>query len=448
MDTPIVLAVIALLLVLLAMRVPVAFSLAISGSIGLLWLYNVGHVTNVLGSVPFSMTATFTLTIVPMFILMGMFALRANIAENVFIIANRVVGRVPGGLGVATVMACAGFAAVSGSSIGTAATMSQLSVGHMRKAGYRESFATGLVAVAGTLGVMIPPSTFLVLYAVLAGESVSAMLAAGLVPGVISALSYVAYIMIVARRNVETPASQTLEQGVEGAREELMERALFRDLPWRSVGYIGILVIVVLGGIYSGVFTSTEAAAAGAFSALIILIIESAKGGLKAIVSGVKDALLKTAETTSMVFFIIVASGILSTFLVSAGVTRAIGDWATGLNIAPHLVLALLLLTLIPLGMFLESTSMLIITVPLIYPIAMEFGFDGIWLGILIVKLIEMGMVTPPVGIIGFVVSGASGAKSETVFRGIIPFTVIDLAVIALIFMVPEIVLFVPDLID
>ena len=326
--------------------------------------------------------------------------------------------------------------------------MSQLSVGHMRKAGYRESFATGLVAVAGTLGVMIPPSTFLVLYAVLAGESVSGMLAAGLVPGVISALSYDAYIMVVARKNVDQASGSTLEQGIEGAREELMERALFRELPWRSVGYIGVLVLVVLGGIYSGVFTSTEAAAAGAFSALIILIIESAKGGWKAIVSGVKDALLKTAETTSMVFFIIVASGILSTFLVSAGVTRAVADWATGLNVPPHLVLAVLLLTLIPLGMFLESTSMLIITVPLIHPIAMEFGFDGIWLGILIVKLIEMGMVTPPVGIIGFVVSAASGTKSETVFRGIVPFTVIDLAVITLIFMVPEIVLFVPGLLD
>ncbi|MDX2376351.1 TRAP transporter large permease [Microbacterium sp. LRZ72] len=462
--------------VLLAVKVPVAVSLAGAGGLGLILLQGFGYASNTLGAAPFTTSASFTLTIIPMFILMGMLAVHANIADNVFAVANHFVRRAPGGLGVATVMACAGFAAVSGSSIGTAATMARLSVEQMRAKGFPASLATGIVAIAGTLGVMIPPSTFLVLYAVLAGESVAAMLAAGIVPGLLSALGYIIYIMIVGQRTIRRETDHAdLAQAVDAARAELRSKRgasgakgaapvdtmtpvtsdhdgpaakpRLRSLPWRGVVYIGILFTVVLGGMYSGVFTATESAAMGALAALMILVVENRRKGLRSILRSFRRSLLDTGETTAMVFFIIIGSAILSTFFVAAGVTQAISDWVGGLPWPPMLVMALLLLCLVPMGMFLESMSILVITVPILYPIATEFGFDGIWLGIMIVKLIEIGMVTPPVGILAFVVSGSTGVKPETVFRGVLPLVSIDLVTTTLLFLVPAITLFLPTFI-
>lgn len=468
---------------LLAIKVPVAVSLAGAGGLGLILLQGFGYASNTLGAAPFTTSASFTLTIIPMFILMGMLAVRANIAENVFAVANHFVRRAPGGLGVATVMACAGFAAVSGSSIGTAATMAKLSVDQMRAKGYPASLATGIVAIAGTLGVMIPPSTFLVLYAVLAGESVSQMLAAGIIPGLLSALGYITYIMVVGQRTIRRHAGGDLSEAVDDARAELREkresagagraaramstdttvrtaeprtaavkaaiapRPSLRELPWRGVVYIAILFTVVLGGMYSGIFTATESAAMGALAALIILVVENRRQGGRRILRAFRISLLDTAETTAMVFFIVIGSAILSTFFVAAGVTRAISDWVGALPFPPMLVMALLLLCLVPMGMFLESMSILVITVPILYPVAMEFGFDGIWLGILIVKLIEIGMVTPPVGILTFVVAGTTGVKPETVFRGVLPLVGIDFVTTTILFLFPAITLFLPSLV-
>lgn len=469
----VVLLTVVLMIALLAIKVPVGFSLGISGGVGLTLLQGTGYATNTLGSVPFSTTATFTLTIIPMFILMGMLAVRANIAENVFAVANHFVRRAPGGLGVATVMACAGFSAVSGSSIGTAATMAKLSVAQMRAAGYPAPLATGVVAIAGTLGVMIPPSTFLVLYAVMTGESVAQMLAAGILPGLLSALGYVAYIMIAGQRQVRR-TDVDLDQAIGEARAELRGRRLVgRDdagpaatartavaeptapsapsvlaLPWRGVLHIAILFVVVLGGMYSGFFTSTESAAVGALAALIILAIENRRGGLRAIVRHLREALLDTAQTTSMVFFVVIGSAILSTFFVAAGVTQAITEWVGSLPLPPLLIMAILLVCLVPLGMFLESMSILVITVPILYPIAEQFGFSGVWLGILVVKLIEIGMVTPPVGILTFVVSGITGVKPEQVFRGVLPLVGIDAITTTLLFLFPTISLFLPSLVQ
>ena len=462
----VVLLTILLLLALLAARMPVALSLGLSGAIGLVLLRGFGYGTSTLASVPFTSTASFTLTIIPMFILMGMFAVRANIATNVFAVANHFVGRAPGGLGVATVMACAGFSAVSGSSIGTAATVSRLAVGQMRSAGYPASLATGIVAVAGTLGVMIPPSTFLVLYAVLARESVAATLAAGIVPGILSATAYITYIMVIGQRAIRTemakrkvPAgaavghdgggeASEMANAISDARHELGERAVrMRDLPWRGVTHVVILFLVVMGGMYSGLFTSTESAAVGALAGLIILITENRRSGFREIARAFRQSLLDTAQTTSMVFLIVIGSGLLSAFLVTAGVTQSITQWVTNLGLDPKLLMALLLLCLLPLGMFLESMSILVLAVPLLHPIAMDFGFDGVWLGIMIVKLIEIGMTTPPIGIITFVVAGTAKVNPETVFRGVGPLVIVDLILTTILFLVPGITLFLPSLI-
>lgn len=451
----VVILVLVLMLALLLLRVPVAVSLGLAGAIGLVLLHGFAHATLELGADPFSQIASFSLTIVPMFVLMGMFAVRAHVAEYVFAIADRVLSRFPGGLGVATVVASAGFSAVSGSSIGTAATMARLAVGEMRKSGYPAHMATALVAVAGTLGSMIPPSTFLVLYAILSQQSVGEMLAAGIVPGALSALAYAIWIGFAGwqlrRRGQVVADADNVQDALSQAKAiqaENRRHAPLSSLPWRGLGYILLLFAIVLGGMYSGIFTATESAAFGAIAAVLILIWELRKQGAKGIWQGIKGALESTAGTTAMVFFIIIGSGILSAFFVSAGVPGMVTDAVSSWNLSPTWIMLILLLCLVPMGMVLESLSLLMISVPLILPVALEFGFDPIWLGILIVKFIEIGMVTPPVGINAFVVSGATGVKSETVFRGIIPFFVIDMILILIFFFTPDLILFLPGLVQ
>lgn len=446
--------VLLLMLVLLLLRVPVAVSLGLSGALGLVALRGINHTTLELGAVPFSETATFSLTIIPMFILMGMFAVRANVAAYVFKIADRVLGRLPGGLGIATVAASAGFSAVSGSSISTAATMARLSVKEMRAAGYPASMATALVAVAGTLGSMIPPSTFLVLYAILAQVSVAEMLAAGIVPGILSAIAYSLWIMFSGwrmRRQEQIVDANNVQDALDQATEinaAKLEKSPLGQLPWRGLVYIGLLFAIVLGGMYSGIFTATESAAFGAIAAVLILLFELRKEGAKGIWDGITNALQNTASTTAMVFFIVIGSGILSSFFIAARVPNMITEAVLSWNIAPSLAMLILLMSLVPLGMVLESLSLLMISVPLLLPVAVEFGFDPIWLGILIVKLIEIGMVTPPVGINAFVVAGTTGIRSETVFKGIMPFFVIDLILIAIFFLLPDLILYLPSLVQ
>lgn len=468
-----VILIVILLLILLALRMPVAFALGLSGTLGLLGLYGRGYATNQLGSTPFAETSTFSLTIIPMFILMGMFAVKAGIAEQVYKVAAHAFRNFPGGLGVATVMACAGFAAVSGSSIGTAATMSRLSVDEMRKHGYPTSMATATVAVAGTLGVLIPPSVILVLYAIMTGESVAKVLAAGIIPGILSAITYAIYIIIASRKSVKKAKDlsanreENLSSAIDAAAGSTAagdgtttatatavetktepEVTRWRDLPMRGVVRVGILFFIVLGGMYSGIFTPTESAAIGALAAGIMLVAEMFKHGWRETVRAFVEALKEAAGTTSMVFAIIVGSAILSAFFVAARVPQMLTDGILGAGWNPHVTMALLLLLLIPLGMALESISILVIMVPLLYPVAMALGFDGVWLAIIIVKLIEIGMVTPPVGINCFVVSGASGVKVTTIFRGVMPFVVVELILVVILFLFPAISLWLPSLVS
>lgn len=482
--TLIITLVMAMLIILLAFEVPVALALAFSGGAGLVALKGFGYADNMLGSVPFTTTSSFSLTIVPMFILMGVLAVKARVAEQVFKVAAHVCRRIPGGLGVATVMACAGFAAVSGSSVGTSAIMSRLSVNEMRRFGYSDSMASGIVAVAGTLGILIPPSVMLVLYAIITGESVGIVLLAGIVPGIISAIAYMIYIMVAARKvGSEVVASAggsldsalvTVNAGNKLARESAsagrkaastsqmvkdshglisggsgMQTSepvvAWRALPWRGVVRVGILFAVVLGGMYSGIFTATESAAMGAITAAIILIVELRKSPRK-ILTAFTESLREGASTTSMIFFIVVGSAILSTFFVAARVPESISKWIGGLDLPPMAIMGLMLLMLIPLGMVLESMSILVITTPLLYPVALEMGFDGVWLAIVIVKLIEIGLVTPPVGLNCFVVSATSGVRVERVFKGVLPFVLVDICVTALFFFFPAIVLWLPSM--
>jgi TRAP-type C4-dicarboxylate transport system permease large subunit len=357
--------------------------------------------------------------------------------------------------------------------------MSKLSVGQMRAYGYPAALATGIVAIAGTLGVVIPPSTFLVLYAIMTGESVAQILAAGIIPGVLSALGYIVYILVVGHRQIVRPEATLAEavavahsdaaeaRGASRARtaeptaaaaalppgtpdteavQQVYGRTL-RTLPWRGLVRLSVIFLIILGGMFSGVFTSTESAAIAAFVALLILLWEFRRDGWSTMWGNVKGALLDTAQTTSMVFMILVGSSVFSTFLIAAHVPDTVTSWVAGLDVPPLLTIGLLLLLLLPLGTALDEISVLIITIPIIYPIAMELGFDGIWLGLMVVKLTAIGMVTPPVGMTCFVVSGATGVRTETVFKGVLPLMLMDLVVSAILFFVPAITLFLPSLV-
>lgn len=469
MDVNLIIGIIFLvLIVLLCTEMPVAFALGISGTLGLVLLQGTEYAGKVMGSVPFSDTASFTLTMIPMFILMGVFAVKARVAQHVFAVANRASRRLPGGLAIATVMACAGFAAVSGSSMATSATMSRVSIGEMRKYGYPDHFSAGVVAIAGTLGVMIPPSIFLVLYAVLARESPSELLAAGIIPGLLSALAYIIYIMILGRRQITVPASSTVDSTTrelagasridgchsnpggrieEDNQEGKGGHQTSDRLPWRGVVRVAVLFLIIMGGLYSGIVTATESAALGAIAALVMMFMELRRDGKGAARRSLTSALKDSAETTSMIFLIIVGSGILSTFFVASRVPFKLSEWIGQLDVPPAIIVIAFLIILVPLGMALESISILVIAVPLMHPVVTGLGFEGVWFAILAVKLIEIGLVTPPVGLSCFVVSGTARIPVQKVFRGVFPLLLMDVVVVVLLFMFPSLTLWLPSMV-
>ncbi len=313
--------------VLLALEVPIAYCLALSGALGIALTRGVDIASSSMAGTPFEAVATYSLAIVPMYVLVGMFALSARIAEHVYQVADRVLLRVRGGLGIATIVACAGFAAVTGSSVATAATVGQLAVGEMRKRGYSGAMASGIVAAGGTLGILIPPSIILAIYGILARQSIGALLLAGIVPGVLSALVYTVYL------------------GIRGTGKQLVEDDLpipagdpvshvdqdtpWRSLPWRGFVRVVVLFVIIMSGVYTGVFTVTESGALGALFAFAILVVELRKRGIRRILSVTKSALQDVAATTSMAFFIFVGSSIFTFYLVSAGIPTAFTEWVS-----------------------------------------------------------------------------------------------------------------------
>ncbi len=469
MENGLVVAIsVAIVIALLLVGVSVAISLATSGIIGLLILSGLDITSSVIAGTSYTAVAKGSLIVVPMFVLMGMLTLYSGIAEQLFAIAGKLLKRIPGSLGMATVFASAGFGAISGSSLATVATMGRTCITEMMRHGYQRSFASATVAASGTLAVLIPPSIILVLYGVITGESIGALLIAGIVPGVLSALMLAGSIGFRAWRSpalvnhdnrseqalaTATPAHAT-SSGAEATGQTVGRDDHPDDVGVRlTVGSVtravlGVVVLftVVIGGIYSGVFTPSESAAIGAFAAFVLICAQYASRP-RLLRHNLRVALNETASLNSMIFLILVGAGIFSFFLVTAGVPSAISEFVVGLPLPPTLIVILLLVVLIPGGMFLDSISLLVITVPLVYQPIVDLGFNGIWLGILVVKLIELGMITPPVGMNAYVTAGTTpGLEVEEVFKGLIPFYVADVAIVVVIFMIPALVTWLPNL--
>lgn len=436
--TVLLLVVLGLLALCLVSGMRIALALALSGFVGFYLLngWDVGMST--LGALPIASGSKFTLLVIPMFIVLGIAAQKANLAEGAYRLLGWLLRGVPGGLAVATLTACAAFAAVSGSSIATVISIGNLAITEMKRAGYAMHVAAGVVGAAGTLGVLIPPSVPLVIYGVLTGESIGALLMAGIGPGLLSASVYGIGIIIRAKRHPEL-----FGKGAEDVLPMTGRPALWPGI--YSFLRIGLLFLIIIGGMYSGFFTAVEASAVGAFVAILMVVVEHARKP-RDLGKNLWETFSEAVSLNGMVFSLLIGGAIFSTFMVAAGAPQMIADGLLGLPIEPWMIVALILLILIPMGMFLDPTSILLIMVPLTYPVVSQLGMDGIWYGLLFVKLIEIGLLTPPLGLNAFVVSGIrKDIPLNTAFKGVLWFVRLDILVVVLMFAFPPIVTFIPS---
>lgn len=428
-------------LVLLAIRFHVGLSLMFAGLVGVVMLRSTGAAISTGANAPFSASADYSLVIIPLFILMGIFAVKAGLAQAGFDIASRLLRKLPGGSALASLAGSGLFAAVTGSSVATVATLARVSTDAILKAGHSIKLAAGVVCAGGTLGVLIPPSIVLVLYGVVTEESIGKLLLAGIGPGILTIGAYgltVMLLVVLARRG-----TADAEGSLDREHAAAVEASKIR-MDWMGGAFLAVIFGVSIGTIYLGVATPTEAASFGAFAALIILIIRTK---FRHLLGAIKESLIEAVGLTSMTFLLLAGAGVFTYFLALSGASSALVDAVISAGLAPYLVLVLCLAILLPLGMFLDGISMILIAAPLLHPILTGYGFDAIWLGVLIVKVAEMALITPPVGMNVFVYSGTvKEASLGAAFRGIIPFVIADVIVVAILIIFPDIVTFIPNL--
>ncbi|WP_067597238.1 TRAP transporter large permease [Nocardiopsis listeri] len=460
----IVIAVLVLFLGLLAIRFHVGLSLMVAGLVGVVLMRGTDAAVSTAANQPFSTSADYSLTIIPLFILMGVFAVHARLAQAGFDLASRVLRRFPGGAALASLSGSGLFAAVTGSSVATVATMARVSTDAIVKAGHGIRLAAGVVCAGGTLGVLIPPSIVLVLYGVVTGESIGELLLAGIGPGLLTILLYgitiVLMVLAARRKRDRVNASKEREPAMAGGSSASAtttseptgsagEKATGEGVPEPELDLFGFMLLVVIfmvsiGTIYLGLATATEAASFGAVSAFVILLIRTRPPRW---MSAIKESVTEAVGLTAMTFLLMAGAGVFTYFLALSGASTAVVDAVLAADLEPYVVLVLCLLLLLPLGMFLDGISMILVAAPLLHPILSGYGFEGLWLGVLIVKVAEMALITPPVGMNAFVYSGAvPEAGLGRIFRGIVPFIIADLVVVAILIMVPDIVTFIPEL--
>ena len=417
------------LFVLIFLRVPIGIALAIAGALGYWALSGLDPTLALLGSVPFEIAYNYDLSIIALFVLMGNLAMVSGMSRDLYDMARSLVGHWPGGLASATVVGCAGFAAVSGSSLASAVTMGRVALPEMRRHDYHPRLATGCVAAGGTLGILIPPSTGFIIYALLTEESIGQLFLAGVLPGILLTLLFMATIAILTRLN---PA-------IGPKAERLSWRERLRSVG-RSFSLIGI-VFAVLGGIYFGVFTPVEAAAIGAFLTLALTV---ARGRLNP--ETLKFCVLETVKTFAFVYLIVIGAFLFNPFLAVTQIPANLAAAMPGLDLSPLAILIVIVIGYIILGTFLEGLAMMVLTLPIVFPLIRDMGYDPIWFGALLVVILEMSLISPPLGLNVFVVKGiAEGVPMGEIFRGIIPFWGAMLICAALLIAFPDIALILPE---
>lgn len=417
------------LFVLLGLRMPIGLAMMLTGAIGIAVLNSTSAALNTLGSFPYSYSSVFTLSVIPLFVLMGSFATVSGMGADLYRTAYAWIGHRRGGLAAATILACAGFAALSGSSVAAAATMGKVALPEMRRYSYDPRLATGSVAAGGTLGILIPPSTVLIVYALLTEQSIGRLFLAGFLPGLLLTLLFVATVLIV--------AALRPEMGPPGERQPLRDRFLVLI----HSGALLFIVLIVIGGIYTGLFTVTEAAAVGAF-----LTFLHALWRRRLTFSRTATALLETVRTTAMVFLILIGAHFFATFMALSRIPMNLAAMLGDLAVPALVILAVILAAYVVLGTFLEGFAMMVLTLPIVFPIVITLGYDPIWFGIVMVIVLEMGLISPPVGINVFIVKGvAEDVPLSTIYAGIMPFWIAMLVCVVLLVAFPEIALILPN---
>ncbi len=431
-------------LFLLAIRVPIAAALGISASIGVFIIfawrpgaeflpqYAWRPTLSLIANGPYDFLKNYSLATVPLFILMGHLSYEAGFTTDIYRAARLWLAKLPGGVAMASVVGCGGFSAITGSSVACAAAMGRIAIPEMLKFGYSKSLATGSVAIGGTLGSLIPPSILFILYGVFAEQSIARLFMAAIVPGLLSLLAYLVVIFVWAKVR---PSSAPRPQEEITAEER-----------WRSLGQcwsIVALFVVVIGGIYAGFFTPSEAAGVGAIAALVLGV---ALGRLN--FTSIMSALRESVFQSSMIFAIALAGKIYVSFIALTGLSGAIGDWIAAADASMVMVLCLIILLYLVLGMFLDPIGIILLTLPLTIPIVDSYGLSLIWFGVLVVKLLEIGLVTPPIGLNVFVIKSILGdtVRLESIFVGIGLFLIAEVIVLGLIAGFPELSLWLPSL--
>ncbi len=414
---------------LMTLRVPIAFAMAAVGLVGI----------GLIRSWPaaFSSTATeildvakYTLSVVPLFILMGNFVTRAGLSRELYQAAYAFLGHRRGGLASSTIVACAGFGAICGSSIATAATMARVAMPEMRRFHYKDSFAAGAIAAGGTLGILIPPSVIMVIYGIMTEQSIGALFAAGIVPGILATLLYVLTAAIVTARRPEL--------GPPGERTDWPGRVAALKAIW------GVLVLfaIVMGGMYGGWFTPTEAAGVGAFGGFLFAL---ARGRMTPTM--LRETLVESARTSAMLFAILIGASIFANFVNFTSLPSDLRDFVTQFDVSPLAVVIAICVIYVILGTAMEELSMMLLTVPVFFPLIQHMGLDPIWFGILIVCVVEIGMISPPVGMNVFVLrSVLPDVPTGAIWRGVMPFLLADIIRLGLLIAFPAIAVWLPKL--
>ena len=409
-------------------RVPIAISLALTGVCGYAAIDGWGRALAVVASVPFELAAAYSLSVVPLFILMGAVASRAQMSRELFDAANAIFSGFRGALASATIGACAAFGAICGSSIATAATFSKVAIPEMRRHGYHDVVAAGSVAAAGTLGILIPPSVILAVYSLVAEQSLAKLFAAALIPGILLAVLYVIAVVIEARLR---PAWMPLVAAMP-----LRERLRAARGMWKLV----LLFFFAVVGIYLGWFSPTEGAAVSAFAAILIGFATRTLT-----LRGLADAMLETVFSTAMLFFIVVGAFIFSRFIVLTRLPNELVAWVNQAGLAPLAIVLAVIVLYVVLGTALEEVSTILITVPVILPLMTNLGYDGIWFGIFVTVMATIGLISPPVGLTVFVIQAQNpDIPAARIYRGTLPFLVADLVLVALLVAFPALALWLP----
>ncbi len=415
---------------LLVIGMPIGFALAFVG------FWGISFMTDISVALPtlirsFSATfSTYSFSVIPLFVLMGELATVSGLSHGIYRVADKWLRRLPGGLGIATIGACAGFSAICGSSVATAATLGRVALPEMEKYGYDQRLATGSVAAGGTLGFLIPPSIGFVVYGILTEQSIGKLLISGFIPGFMLTLAY-AVIVSAWATMIPTAAPHN------PTKVPLKEKLHAITAVWELI----IVFLLVMGGIYAGVFTPTEAGAMGAF---FLLVVTLSKGRLT--LTGIITALKETTRISVMIFIILSGAYIFTYFMALTMIPNTLAVQLSAMALSPYLILAIILMGYLFLGCFLDATSMMVLTLPVIFPTILKLGFDPIWFGVISVLMMEAGLITPPLGLNIFVIAGVAQVPMEMVFKGALPFLLAILMVVVLVTAFPQTVLFLPGI--